>query len=83
MRAQAGNRLCFPGEEVVPAKSEGELAEVCRGKLVHSGHIQALDGTLTRVVIKRLDEDHVIKFITMYRGIEWIRLEKQLSVILS
>ncbi len=64
MRAQAGNRLGFPGEEVVPTKGKGELTKVCRWKLIYGRHIEALDETLPGVVIKRLDEDHpdMIKF---------------------
>src|SRR5207244_9368097 len=62
MRAQAGNRLSLPGEEMVPAKREGELAEVCRRKLVHSGHIRALDHTPTGVITERSYGHQSIKF---------------------
>jgi hypothetical protein len=63
---------------MIPAKGKGELAEVCRGKLVDSRHIQALDETLTRIVVKELDGDHIAVSIAGYRAIEWVCAEEQL-----
>ena len=82
MRARTGKRLRFPGKEMVPAKGKGELAEVCRRKLVDSGHVQALDERCPRC-IERLDEDDVIIFITMYRGIEWVYRKEHLGIVFS
>jgi hypothetical protein len=83
MRANARNRLRLPGKEVIPSQSEGVLAEVGRGQLIHGRNVHALDQTLTRVVDKGLDLGDVAEYIAGYRGIERVCREKQLREVFS
>src|SRR6266498_3437652 len=69
MEGQARTKLGLPGEEMIPSQSEGEPAEVRGRQLVHRRDIQALHKPLAPVAGRRVDEDHVVEGITLYRRI--------------